>query len=256
MKVFLGPAPILLLVLILAACSGRGTSKRAALSENDTVTVPDTGYTGITQYMNGQVVVKEVTFKNGVRQGLMKSFYQDGKVRTTFWYENGLREDSSRWYYQEGQLFRTTPYKRDTIDGIQKQYYRNGRIKAKIGFEKGLRTSYLEEFTPDGKLVRGYPDLVVNVRDDYKTRGVYSISLSLSDKSTKVRYYRGEMANGRFDSAHCKQIDVIKGIGTLNLRKTGSTKKDYVGVIAEILTNFGNNNIVYRKIDLPYNDLD
>ena len=56
--------------------------------------------------MSGKYLVKEVTFKNGVREGLMKSFYQTGEVRQTFWYENGLREDSSRWYYQEGQLFR------------------------------------------------------------------------------------------------------------------------------------------------------
>ncbi len=256
MERILSPSVILMVLLLLSACSGGGSSKRAALSEADTVTVPDTGYTGIKQYMNGQVLVKEVTFKNGVRQGLMKSFYQDGRLRTTFWYENGLREDSSRWYYQEGQLFRTTPYIKDTIDGIQKQYYRTGRIKAKIGFEKGLRTTYLEEFTPDGKPVKGYPELVVDIRDNYQARGVYSISLSLSDKSTRVRYYRGELSNGCFDSAHCKQIDVLKGVGTLNLRKTGSPTKDYVGVIAEILTNFGNNNLVYRKIDLPYKDLD
>ncbi len=44
--------------------------------------VPDTGYTGIKKYMSGNYVVKEVTFKNGVREGLMKTFYQTGEVRT------------------------------------------------------------------------------------------------------------------------------------------------------------------------------
>jgi len=28
-----------------------------------------------------------------------------------------------------------------------------------------------------------------------------------------------------------------------------------VGVVAEILTNFGNNYLVYKKIELPYHDL-
>ena len=55
--------------------------------------------------------------------------------------------------------------------------------------------------------------------------------------------------------AHCKKINTIKGIGNLDLKKTGSPKPGYVGVIAEILTNFGNNYLVYKKIDLPYNDL-
>ena len=155
--------------------------------------------------MSGQRLVKEVTFKNGVKEGLMKSFYQNGKLRQTFWYENGLREDSAKWYYEEGQLFRSTPYKNDTIDGIQKQYYRNGRLKAKLGYKKGLRTQNLEEFTTEGKLVGGYPALVVNVRDEYKTKGVYRISLELSDKSTKGKFYRGDLSNGVFDTAHCKK---------------------------------------------------
>jgi hypothetical protein len=255
MKIFNSLIFIIISLVLLSNCTGGGASKKDALNANDTITVPDTGWTGIKQYMSGQVLVKEVTFKNGVREGLMKSFYQDGRLRMTFWYENGLREDSSKWYYQEGQLFRSTPYKRDTIDGIQKQYYRSGRIKAKLSYVKGLRTPYLEEFTQEGKLVGGYPELVVNIKDEYRTRGVYRVSLELSDKSTKVRYYRGDFTNGVFDTAQCKMIDNIKGVGNLDLKKTGSPKADYVGVIAEILTNYGNNYLVYKKIELPYNDL-
>ena len=255
MKIFSGSLIIIIFLLFIAGCNGKGTGKKVSQSGIDTSTVPDTGFTGITQYMSGKTLFKEVTFKNGVKKGLMKTFYPDGRVRQTYWYENNLREDSSKWYYQEGQLFRSTPYKRDTMDGIQKQYYRTGRLKAKLGYKKGLRTPFLEEFTLDGKLVGGYPGLVVNIRDDYRAKGVYRVSLELSDKSTKVRYYRGDLSDGVFDTAHCKKINTIKGIGYLDLKKTGSPKTGYVGVIAEILTNFGNNYLVYKKIDLPYNDL-
>jgi hypothetical protein len=255
MKVFYGSLVTILAMLLISGCNGKGGGKKDSQTGNDTITVSDTGYTGIKQYMSGQVLVKEVTFKNGVREGLMKSFYQNGKVRQTFWYENGLREDSAKWYYEQGQVFRSTPYKKDTIDGTQKQYYRNGRLKAKLDYMKGLRTPYLEEFTLEGKLVGGYPELVVNIRDDYQTKGVYRVSLNLSDKSTKVRYYRGDFSNGVFDTAHCKIINTVKGIGYLNLKKNGSSKSGNVGVIAEILTNYGNNYLVYKKIELPYNDL-
>jgi hypothetical protein len=255
MKIFSGSFIIILFLLFISGCNGKGTDKKNSKSAIDTITVADTGYTGIKQYMSGQLLVKEVTFKNGVREGLMKSFYQSGRLRQTLWYENGLREDSVKWYYEEGQVFRSTPYKRDTIDGIQKQYYRNGRIKAKLGYLKGLRTPYLEEFTQNGKLVAGYPELVMNIRDEYLSKGVYNVSLELSDKSTKVKYYRGDLSNGVFDTANCRKINTIKGIGQLNLRKTGSPKKDFIGVIAEILTIYGNNYLVYKKISLPYNDL-
>jgi antitoxin component YwqK of YwqJK toxin-antitoxin module len=255
MRISYGSVLLVLAICIVAGCNGKGKVKKESRAVSDVITVPDTGYTGIKKYLSRNLVIKEVTFKNGVREGLMKSFYQTGEVRQTFWYEKGLREDSAKWFYLEGQLFRSTPYKRDTIDGIQKQYYRTGRLKAKIGYSRGLRTTYLQEFTPEGKLVGAYPALVVNVRDDYKLKGIYRISLELSDKASKVRYWRGELSNGLFDTVRCKRINIIKGVGTLDLKKTGSTKSDYIGVIAEILTNFGNNNLVYKKIELPYNDL-
>ena len=82
MKILSGSLRLIFLLLLFAGCSGKGTVKNDQQSMNDTVTVADTGYTGIKQYMSGQNMVKEVTFKNGVREGLMKSFYQDGQFAT------------------------------------------------------------------------------------------------------------------------------------------------------------------------------
>src|SRR5665647_2836113 len=187
MKIFSGSLLLILVISFIIGCTGKGPAKKDIQAVSDSVTISDTGYTGIKQYMSGKNLVKEVTFKNGVRQGLMKSFYQTGEVRQTFWYENGLREDSSIWYYQEGQKFRTTPYKRDTVNGIQVQYYRTGRLRAKLGYSKGMRTTLFQEYTTIGKIIGGYPSLIVNTVDDYKTKGIYKISLSLSDKSAGVR---------------------------------------------------------------------
>ncbi len=255
MKIFSGLLLIIAAIIIIPGCNGKGKQKRDSQSVNDTSTVPDTGYTGIKQYMSGEILIKEVTFRNGIREGLMKSFYQTGNLRQTFWYRNGLREDSAKWYYTEGQVFRSTPYKNDTIHGTQIQYYRNGKVKAKINYRKGLRIPEIEEFTMDGKLVTGYPDLVVSIADEYKTKGRYRVSLELSNKSYKVKFFRGEFTDGVFDSTQCKRINTIKGTGVLDLRKTGSPKSGYVGIVAEIVTNYGNNHLVYKKIDLPYNDL-
>jgi hypothetical protein len=255
MKILTGSVLLIFSVSLIIGCSGKGHAKKESQAISDTVTVPDTGYTGIKQYMSRKVLVKEVTFKNGVREGMMKSFYQTGEVRQTFWYEKGLREDSARWYYLEGQLFRTTPYRRDTADGIQKQFYRSGKVKAKIGYSKGLRTTFIQEFTPEGKLIGSYPSLVVNISDNYKAKGIYRLSLELSNKSADVRYWRGDLSNNLFDTAHCIKINVIKGVGNLDLKKTSSAKPASVGVIAEVLTGLGNKLLVYKKIDLPYNDL-
>lgn len=241
--------------VLIISCTGRKSANEDKSISTDTITVPDTGFTGIKQFMSEKRLSQEVTFKNGVRDGLTKSYYIDGRLRQTFWYVNGLREDSSKWYHPDGRLFRSTPYKNDTIDGTQIQYYKNGKIKARLGYKKGFRTPELVEYSPDGKTVSGYPGIEVRINDEYSINGTYRITLQLTDKSEKVKFYRGEFTNGVFDTIQCIKINTTKGTGYLNLKKTGSPASGYVGIIAQILTGFGNNHLEYKKIDLPYNDL-
>jgi len=246
---------ILLVLLLASACAGKGSSKKGSGEVTDTLAVPDTGYTGITKYFSNELLIKEVTFKNGVMQGEMRTYYQGGQLNQTLWYENGLREDSVKKYYLEGQVFRSTPFKHDTIDGTQIQYYRNGRIKAKLHFIKGLRTLLLEEYTRDGKLVRGYPEIVFTISNNYSTTGKVRINLELTEKARNVIFYRGELTNGVFDTARCKIIPSVNGKTFVDLKKSGTPQTEYIGIIGAILTDFGNRYLSYKKIDLPYKDL-
>lgn len=245
-------AAIIVVIFLMAACSGR---HEGSVNEPDALTQPDTGFTGIKQFMSGLYKVSEVTFKNGVRDGLTRTYYRSGKLQRTYWYEKGLRQDSSCWFYEEGQLFRTTPFRNDTIHGIQKQFYRTGELKAELGYSGGFRTQYFKEFTRNGKLVGGYPEMVVTTEDNYSKNGTYIIILGLSDNKGTVDYYRGEFENGVYDTTKVSKIPVKDGKGFLELKKSGSPQQEYAGIIASILTNFGNRLLVYKRIDLPYKDL-
>jgi hypothetical protein len=255
MKFFNGSLIFILIIWLVSGCGGRGSIKKGSETGSDTLTVPDTGYTGIKKYYSGNRLVKEVTFKNSVRQGEEKTFYPGGQLYQTFWYVNNLREDSARWYYLEGQVYRSTPFKNDTIDGIQVQYYRTGRVKARIGFSKGLRTPFLEEYTQEGKLVRNYPEINYTITDNYNSTGSVRINLELSNKSTKVKFLRGEFTGGVLDTTKCVRLITSNGKASVDLRKTGTPQQDYVGIIGEILTTYGNRYLAYKKIDLPYKDL-
>lgn len=255
MKSFQGFLIIIISLLLFTECTGRRNAKEDSAAATDTLTVPDTGFTGIKVGMSGKYVVNEITYKNGVRNGLMKEFYESGKLRRTLWYVNGIKQDSIKWYYEEGQVYRSSPYKNDTMDGVQKQYYRTGELKARLTFIKGLRTPKLEEFTREHKIISGYPDLNINIKDEYKSRGVYRIGLALSDKSTEVIYYRGDFSEGVFDTTKCVRIKNVNGIGTLTLKKSKTGGQESVGVIAAVLTTFRNRYLIYKKIDLPYKDL-
>ncbi len=254
MKTLSKIAVALVITLFLFACAGNSGTKgrNNDVSSDTTDTTPDS----IVSYFSNQKLLKEVSFKNGVRNGLTRTFYPGGQLYQTFIYRNDVREDSSGWYYLEGQLYRSTPYVHDTIHGIQRQYYRDGKKRARIGFDKGLRTGLFEEYTKDGKRVNDYPEIVVTVKDDYNKNGRYTLTLALSDNSQKVRFYKGDFTGEKYDTSKYDIIKVIDGKGSLVLRKSASGGKNYVGIVGDILTGFGNRYLTYKKIDLPYNDLE
>lgn len=246
-------ALIILFSLFIIGCTGKRSAGKT--SEADTLAVPDTGYTGIKKYFSKNILIKEVTFRNGVRHGEMKTYYKGGQLFQTFWYENGLREDTARWYYSEGQVFRSTPFRHDTIDGIQKQYYRNGRLKANIYYKNGHRTPQIEEYDYNGKLQNNYPEILFNIADNYKRDGRIRVNLQLSDNSRKVRFYRGSLTDGLFDTLKIKRINPVNGKYFLDLRKSGTVQSEYLDIIAVSITELGNNYIDTKKIMLPYKDL-
>ena len=72
MKILIRTILVIFTTSYLIGCSGKGSSKKEQAVVSDSSSVSDTGYTGIKQYMSGKTLVKLVTFKNGVREGLMR----------------------------------------------------------------------------------------------------------------------------------------------------------------------------------------
>lgn len=241
---------ILLIIIILLSqtwgCQNK-TNKKSA----DNTALPDS----VVQSYSGIRLVKEVPYKNGKRQGLMKTYDMNGVLYQTFWYEKGLKQDTAKQYFPDGRVFRTTLFKDDSAHGIQTQYYRSGKVRAKLNFVNGLRTPDLEEFQSDGKKITTYPDLVIRTKDEYSRNGTFKIYLELTNKDTRANYYRGEYIDGLFNPKKYTKINSSETAGYLELAKSGNSGNNYVGVIAEILTPLGNRYLVYKKIDLPYNNL-
>jgi hypothetical protein len=77
----------------------------------------------------------------------------------------------------------------------------------------------------------------------------------MSDKRTKVEFFRGDFTNDRFDTTMCKIINTRNGKGMLDLRKSGQAQPNSVSVIAEVVSPLGNRYFTVKKIDLPYSDL-
>ncbi|HDZ40462.1 MAG TPA: hypothetical protein ENH59_02115 [Bacteroidetes bacterium] len=240
------------IALILAtACQNTGDKREASDDKGETENKAE-----VKKYYNKGKLVKEVTFRNDVRNGICRNYYDDGRLKRTIWYENGLKEDTARWYYPEGRVYRATPYKENKIHGVQTKYYKTGRVQATIPFKNGLRVQGLREYLPDGRDAENYPTVNHTIRDQSDTEaGVVKVFVQLSNESVNVRFYRGSLIDGTFDPDKCRDITTSSGMGYAELRPDTDQGKGYVDIIALYSTRFRNRKIITKRIKLPYNNL-
>lgn len=243
-----------IVIIIAFSCTG-GTAGDGGGRKAKEKHVADTGYTGIKNYLKGDIKVKEVEFKNGVRSGLTRTFYRGGATEQEIMYSNNMRNGEAKWYYPDGKLFRVTPYQNDTISGSQIQYYKNGRTKARINYVDGKRVPKLEEYSMNGVMITDYPELTYRSIDNYQERGVYKLFIEMSDLSEDVKYYRGDYVNGLVDLSVCTPLLQTATTGYLDMKKTPGHSADSVTVIAAFLTGYGNRLFYRMAIPLPYKDL-
>jgi len=241
---------IIISIILVTGCQITGNKEDRAKNEGKADNIE------VKKFYSEGKLVKEVSFKNDIRNGICRNYYTDGRLKRTIWYENGIKEDTAKWYYREGMVYRATPYNNDRIHGTQTKYYKEGRVMATIPYKNGLRMQGLVEYLPDGRKVENYPTITYNIRDLIGTsQNVLKVFARLSNESVDVRFYKGSMIDGVFDPDKCIDITSSSGIGYFELKPDNANGKGYTDVIAVYRTRFGNKKILTRRIELPHNNL-
>ena len=106
-------------------------------------------------YHDGQDLISSRYYrKDGKKDGVETSYYEDGKVRTVIPYKMGNMDGEYKWYNKEGGLFYHIFFKDDKIDGEYLMYDDDGTLQEKdyyvMGKLHGTQTSYY----PNGGLKR------------------------------------------------------------------------------------------------------
>jgi antitoxin component YwqK of YwqJK toxin-antitoxin module len=255
MKIKLGILSVAaLLFMISLSCKHILPQKDDNIAANDTIV--NSEFSGVKRFMSGDKLIKEVTFKNGIKEGLNSNYYDDGRLRSTIIYKNGLRSDTAKWYYPEGDLYRATPYTNDTINGTQLKYHKNGRLMAELPYKMGLRMPGLKEYYEDGRPGDVIPSIMAEINQSkYESEGVVRIILKLSNESNNVKFYRGSLVDGVFNPDRSKEITISSGMGLTELKTDTVNGQGYLDIIAVYTTRFRNKEILTKRVKLPYNNL-
>jgi len=238
---------LLLFSLLASSCIDKEGGESTGSKKND-----EEEKAVVKKYYNEGKLVKEVTFKYDIRNGICRNYYSDGRLKRTIWYENGRKEDTAKWFYREGMVYRATPYSSNEIHGVQTKYYKNGRVQATLPYKNGLRMQGLREYLPDGRDEGGYPDIDYMIKDaSNEDPPVIKIITRLTNESVNVKFFRGRLVDGVFDPAKCTDITTSSGMGYLELSKDNTRDRSHVNIIAIYATRFRNRKIITKRIPLP-----
>ncbi len=104
-------------------------------------------------HKNGRTIMSEEFYKDGILEGEVKVYYENGKITEISHYVHGKLEGNYKRYSIRGFLYQDLTYEDGELNGTATYYERkNGRIKSKGLYKDNKRVGTWEHYE-NGKLI-------------------------------------------------------------------------------------------------------
>lgn len=116
-----------LFIFAVSSCKSTQTETDNKSKSADTTAVAGESENYVEYHPNGLV---KITGKkiNGKREGLWRSYYEDGKQWSETTFRNGVKNGRTRTYYENGMMRYSGQYKDDERVGVWKFYNDKGAL--------------------------------------------------------------------------------------------------------------------------------
>ena len=125
------------------------------------------GYVGYSYckelYKNGKIINEEMidkynikkisSYKNNVKWGIYKEFYEDGTLKLETTYKNGFMNGIYKTWHQNGIKSILCHYKKNELHGVYKTWYENGVKESKCCYKNGRINGEHKIWHHTGKLI-------------------------------------------------------------------------------------------------------
>jgi TonB family protein len=91
------------------------------------------------------------------QEGVVKTYFPNGKIQSEITYINKIREGSAKFYYDNGNLRQEFSYINGKVDGLVKEYYESGKLKLTYNIENGKKEGRVSMFKEDGTFLTDIP---------------------------------------------------------------------------------------------------
>ncbi|WP_291255337.1 toxin-antitoxin system YwqK family antitoxin [Fusobacterium sp.] len=106
----------------------------------------------ITHHKNGRIE-NDITLVNGVRDGKVFSYFEDGTLSVKGYFKNGERD--REWYFYDENTKKISAienYSKGKLEGEQLYYYPNGKLKLTGNYKSDIRVGFWEMYDETGRL--------------------------------------------------------------------------------------------------------
>jgi antitoxin component YwqK of YwqJK toxin-antitoxin module len=149
---------ILILMLGLSSCK----YSKVVLTEDqvpeNTFYLPEDmhPYTGhcIIYYAGTENIKEQLTFRKGVLNGTMNTYYPSGELKIKGQYKDGKLYGKWESWYEGGQKKYEVNYVNDTLNGSYVQWYATGVMKEQGLYAENIRRGSWVEYDEAGMIIR------------------------------------------------------------------------------------------------------
>lgn len=104
----------------------------------------------------GSVVVSRTPYLQGKEHGLAEGFHADGSLRYERHYRFGHREGMHRSFWQNGRVQSVELWSHDLLEGEQRAYHENGAPAELRHYHDGQEDGLQRLYDKDGRVVASY----------------------------------------------------------------------------------------------------
>ena len=104
--------------------------------------------------MKKYILFTLLCFSAVAQENPVKTYYPNGKIESEISYKDSIRDGEAKFYFEEGTLKEERLYVNGRVEGLVKVYYPNGKLKELINIEDGKREGPTSLFDEEGNYVK------------------------------------------------------------------------------------------------------
>ncbi|MFT5171501.1 MAG: hypothetical protein ACI9BD_001278 [Candidatus Marinamargulisbacteria bacterium] len=99
---------------------------------------------------------KLTAYKNGIRHGKVRAFFENGNRKMSGQHANGKKTGRFRTWWANGQLQKKVQFRRGTYDGKHLSWYASGKPFEILNFRNGAQVGTQKVLKSDGRIKANY----------------------------------------------------------------------------------------------------